>query len=138
MLRTGTGEIKFPLSDIPSSTNYLASKVLFYGTRRVGSRHATADLGPSHVSHVRLISIILLHLVAGKNSHSGLLQYILETGSLRVIAARHFDSKNGRVVGVGLNVRLISLKRSDFAALFLHTKDVLLKYLSIFYINPTI
>jgi len=50
-LRNGTGEIKFPLSDILSFTNYLASKVLFYGTR-VRSRHATTDLGPSHIVYM--------------------------------------------------------------------------------------
>lgn len=95
----------------------------------VGSRHAVADLGPFHVSHVCLISITLLHLFAKKNSLG------IASVSLKlvhgVIAARHFDLKNGRVVGVGLNVRLISLKRIDLAALFLHMKEVLLKYLSI-------
>jgi len=113
-LRNGTGKIKFLLSDILSFMNYLTNKILFYGTR-VRSRHATTDLGPSYILYVCLISITLLHL-SGKNSHSRLLRYPWNwfTG---VIAARHFDLKNDRVVGVGLYVRLISLKRIDFSRL---------------------
>jgi len=97
---------------------------------RVRSRHATTDLGPLHILYVRLISIMLLHL-SGKNSHSGLLRYPWNwfTG---VIAARHFDLKNDRIVEAGLYVRLISLKRIDFSRLCFYIKNVLLKYLSIF------
>lgn len=68
-------------------------KLCFMGDT-MWSGYATVNLGPSRVSYVSLISIVLLHLLAGKRVHTRDYFGILETGSRCYTAARHFDLKN--------------------------------------------